>query len=746
MLVSKVNSFNPNSRPTFKATPSIIKTGYAVLSGDAVHKAGSLKSVCKEILLRINNDKSLIAAAVAALGGIKLTETAITFYGEDKDSIRLSMPKGPQGELFKMQILKEDKPVNTVMIDNFNKLVDSYSLNRTHYIKAKDTDIDMVNATVVGVFDSVDEELFKVRMFARRSTEAQQKPTEKVTPVSMPKVKDIAEQRRKKALEKDKDKRFIPTVEQMKSYSVTELIRQDAAKQAKEAKKAKSKQMQEEKTVKAGKKRLIPLSSLTEEQKAKLKPAISNDLIPAITLEEGVKVDSIVLDAKKEMITIKEKRGRRKANSKVAASKSSTQKEAKPVKVESVRRGRPAKASSLAEKTPAGVISVDMKSKLEEINRLSASIFEELSKFSHATAVKIRAAYYGVKTNKNRINFGDLIISNPQRKEHKGHQITAITDRKINLSLNVSDLANVIVQDFDWAATAIPKLKFLSQAELDSRFKDKKYDNLIDRATEYLQGFKVFLEQRGWTKKVAKTTMVDSSVSMNDSVLTKLNAVNEKYNALMGALKSMPAYKAGKLKKDFGQLALVKSSSRLEFINPMSDGTNLLYNISKSRYGEFIFIVKHDGTKNLEEVFVISKDGKLVKNCHKTMGLNIILPTNPSQQLRFYSQEEFASNGKEEKLQELLAVLDEKITEFQSFIENSKTRPRRQRAATKPVVSEKTEKSIPASVIKEFFENTVQEFQTKADKVAELTGFKSILDSVAKNLKTRFSEFLKNQG
>ena len=127
------------------------------------------------------------------------------------------------------------------------------------------------------------------------------------------------------------------------------------------------------------------------------------------------------------------------------------------------------------------------------------------------------------------------------------------------------------------------------------------------------------------------------------------------------------------------------------------------------------------------------------------MGLNIILPTNPSQQLRFYSQEEFASNGKEEKLQELLAVLDEKITEFQDFIENSKTRPRRQRAATKPVVSEKTEKSIPTTAIKEFFDNMVADYQAKADKVAEVTGFKSILDSVAKNLKDRFSDFLKNQ-
>ena len=159
---------------------------------------------------------------------------------------------------------------------------------------------------------------------------------------------------------------------------------------------------------------------------------------------------------------------------------------------------------------------------------------------------------------------------------------------------------------------------------------------------------------------------------------------------------------------------------------------------------------KHNRESNylieLEKANTETKDGKLVKNCHKTIGLNTILPTNPSQQLRFYSQEEFASNGKEEKLQELLAILDEKITEFQSFIENSKTKPRKQRTVTMPVVSEKTEKSIPTSVIKEFFENTVQDFQTKADKVAELTGFKSILDSVAKNLKTRFSEFLKNQG
>ena len=43
---------------------------------------------------------------------------------------------------------------------------------------------------------------------------------------------------------------------------------------------------------------------------------------------------------------------------------------------------------------------------------------------------------------------------------------------------------------------------------------------------------------------------------------------------------------------------------------------------------------------------------------------------------------------------------------------------------------------------KEFLDKTVNEVQTSADKLREITGFKSTLDSVAESLKTKFDEFL----
>ena len=76
----------------------------------------------------------------------------------------------------------------------------------------------------------------------------------------------------------------------------------------------------------------------------------------------------------------------------------------------------------------------------------------------------------------------------------------------------------------------------------------------------------------------------------------------------------------------------------------------------------------------------------------------------------------------QETLDELLSVLDTKISEFQSFIQR--------------------EKGLEISVVKEFLDNTAKEFQEKLNNIAEATGLQSILGSVAENLKTKFEEFL----
>ena len=219
-MINKIDAFDSSRKISFGNKFPIKESAcYASISarGSAMQQVNQLKGVCKEILLRVANDKSLIAKTAAALGTVKLTESAITFFASGDEGVRLSMPRGPQGELFKMQLLKDNKPENSIVVDSFGKLVESYGRESIEYLTEDKADMNSVVATVAGVHNSVDESLFQVRMFMRKAGNSSHTIVNKIDNIKMPEISEIL---KKQEIERAKNKSretFMPTADVIKS-------------------------------------------------------------------------------------------------------------------------------------------------------------------------------------------------------------------------------------------------------------------------------------------------------------------------------------------------------------------------------------------------------------------------------------------------------------------------------------------------------------------------------------------------
>ncbi|MBE7703415.1 MAG: hypothetical protein E7Z89_05115 [Cyanobacteria bacterium SIG28] len=783
-MISKIGVIpNSNQRPSFKAKPAIVKSNHTVLQGAAAQQVASLKSVCKEILLKTNNNKKLIPATVAALGGIKLTETAITLYENEKDAVRLSMPKGVQGDLFKMQVIKDEKPVNSVMVDNFNRLVESFSLNKVHYLEEKNADKDLINAVVEGVFKAVDEPLFQVRKFIRKNAETSEQPVQKLTPITLPKPEEIKEQKFVANKLAERSKIFIPKAEEMANYSMTELLKQQADKTPRK----------KHRVEKNRNNRLIPVNRLSPSERAELLKAnvvkqentsissdrksetggIINANNKATKIEEKRGEQQVKITQEIPLITAPKRRGRLPKVEQEIVPTTVAKRRGRPPKIKQEgipaiapkRRGRPPKSKvkditvteikkveklKQPQQKPAdGIIPADLKLKVEEIFNLNKVIFDKLNSFSRMTAMAIRSGYNGIKTGRNKMSFGDLIIATPQRKDYAGHEILSITNTAKSESLNISDSEKIIKNKINWDKGGVSqKLKFLNQEEVDSKTSDIDFNKLIDDAITNLKAFKEFLDSKGWHKskqKINKTKQISNN-AISSSSFTRLQNLIEKNNNIKAILSSIPYSKAKEVKQDFGQVSIIQNSLRTEFINPLGDESNISFHTSKTRLGENTFIIKHKNNIDLEEVFVISNDGKIMKNVNRHAGINLVLPTNKARTAKFYSQEELEQNDLQSRLENLLTVLENKMNEYEQFLKNyeyKETEPKVKTIKKSSGINKKD--GLPLLAVKDFIDNFVRNLQEKAEEFTKITGYKSSLDSVAKDLKTKFEEFLKKE-
>ena len=95
-------------------------------------------------------------------------------------------------------------------------------------------------------------------------------------------------------------------------------------------------------------------------------------------------------------------------------------------------------------------------------------------------------------------------------------------------------------------------------------------------------------------------------------------------------------------------------------------------------------------------------------------------------------------------------VLEKKMFEFENYIEQQ-TLPKRRGRKPAGITSQVQETALPKNngfvsieSVKSFLDKTVADIQTSADKLRAITGFKSMLDSVAEKLRKSFDEFIQN--
>ena len=115
--------------------------------------------------------------------------------------------------------------------------------------------------------------------------------------------------------------------------------------------------------------------------------------------------------------------------------------------------------------------------------------------------------------------------------------------------------------------------------------------------------------------------------------------------------------------------------------------------------------------------------------------------------------EDAEKNRTFEKLEQIIDVLEKKMFEFENYIEQQ-TVPKKRGKKSAGITTQVEETALPKNngfisieSVKSFLDKTVADIQTSADKLRAITGFKSMLDSVAEDLRSKFEEFIqKNKG
>ncbi len=712
VVITNINPVNDSQKVNFQSN----NTRFVRLGGETYRQIGSLREACRNILGKLQLNESLISTLQDNLSKVKISKNAIIFNITDIDAIRLAMPRGPEGNLFTIQTIKNKKAEHSVIVNNNGYLVESYCINKERFLEPENYNKNIVDKIVLEVYDSADFPLLELRKLLDKSLS--NSSTTYAPNGAIIKQVPKSETENKKVVVSDPKKPFVPPSENWADFSMNEIIRQNAGLIPKTEVRPRSK-----------------YDLIKQKEKRELKNLSANvSYRPKIQIRPIEKDQKEIqkVDTEKHIQTEKRKRGRppKVQNGVIKQQQIKTTYKEKPVKEKSI-------------KSVAGIIPTETQSKINEIFQLISQIAENFKNISQATGIAIRASYEGFKSFRNKMSFGDLIISIPKRKDYAGHNILNITDSGKQKTLNISDSEKIISNNINWNSRGLlPKLRFFSQSEVDEKLADENYSNLIDSALINLRNFKKFLDNKDWQKSKQKVQHIESSGIINNLSMTKIQSLTEKFNNIHSFIKILPPRSSLEARKSYGQINLLKNSSKLEFINPLGDGSNVIFNRAQSRFGIYTYVIKHNNTKNLEEVFVISEDGKILKNVNRNSGLNMILPTNSNQRLKFYSQEELEQTGLQDRLDNLLNILETKMGEYELFLHNYEFKTK---MTGKTALKIENQENLSLSSVKSFIDNFIKNLQEKAMNFTKTTGYKSSLTSVAEDLKTKFEDFLNKQ-
>lgn len=454
-MISKVNMYNSdNYRINFKQQQIINKTSSIMLSSQAISNMRSMKSVCRTILTRIAGGSNQFKKSVSEIPNTKITETSISFLASEADKIKLSLPTGVEGKLFRLQVIKDNKPYKSAMFDD-DRLVKNTDKNKIVAVTEEDTESILEADTLMkGIYDTVDPLLFDLRKYVHQSLSGQNAVIN-INPVVIPEI-------------------ITPVViEERPSPKIAFYM---------------PKFNKPPKTPKTPKTPIYPAA------KAKTNPGE--------TLFSYKPIETPAPETPKPSKTLKTPKTP-KVSKAASAPKATTalrtpkaQAALKPVKRPTVRRN-PVVDNRIED---IGYLSSEHQVKINQIKSLYNSVKEKLAEYTLPTAQKIKQAH-NVLSRSNALSFDNVFsIILPNRKPLEKDSMLFIRDDSCNETLAIFK-DKILSDKFNPSMHMYSKLIFMNTEELMAKTEDANFNRMLDTSIEKLSKFKEFIENKGWHKR-----------------------------------------------------------------------------------------------------------------------------------------------------------------------------------------------------------------------------------------------------
>ena len=655
-MITKVNSCKSHVTPSFHAHLLKQKNSIAVVNSyKSSQRINSIKSVCEDIFSSIKLNKNILAKANYLLDRAKMSENSITFLNENNGAVRFSNNVSENNKLFIMELLEQDKPKTSIVLDNFGKLIKPQNLEKIEYYTQEEIDLDSLDKVIENIYNATDEPLFNIRMFLHKNCEKKPEIKPNIEIETIPDiVKTIIESKEEIGEERIYLEEKMDLIKKMPirgikhGYSYREVIKQNQAKETI----LKEKGLIEKDEV------VEPLKVFERKEYKKFKTKTKKTSLKEKSSKknQSEKIPSKKIKIKPFSVIPKKKPGRPK---KEVPTNSLAE-----IKPKQKRERKPGLKKTIL---PAGKIDFEALFKLQKVFDLYKQVDSIVKNVTSSTRVIIYSAYEGLKVRKNGLSFDNLDLSFLKRSTWNNMKSLSILDKSKKETVNLFENGSIAPSQTDLnKLNKIDSLQCLTQEEIDNENQKKTMNTLLDKAIDSLENYKIFLERKGW-RSVDRRLASDEEGKVDAEVLKKLRKVTDKYVNLKARLTKIGSTKACCIKKDYGILSI--KTPRLEFINAFNDGYNLVISNLTSKYGDLTLVCRYNGGDILEDVFVISKDGKFVKNYNKNFGLNKVI-NHKSEKVQFINDDYIQQEQLSQKLDNILDLIEKKIDDCEVFIDN----------------------------------------------------------------------------
>ena len=713
-MINRINSISTDYKPTFKS----IKPKYILLPSEAYKQASSLRTMFKDILTTVNYNTSLINYLKENISGLKLTEKTLTYINENSQGIKLSLPRGFNGNIFTMQLLNKEEKPKSIIINDANRLLESFSLTNETYLSEKDYNPKEFSSLIDEIYNLADFPILKIRLNIKKFSKTQEtflpngmkvnpnnfiglefgigksalgenftgnfnKGLDPIDPINLDELVEVTK-------EENSKNSFLPKTD-WNDYSMAEIIKQNPTQKPSARKRVKEYQVTKPSTnswIEELRERRQEIKHRAESQKT--------TVVKETKPQNPIEIKETKPEKKK--VVLKPKR-------------------------EYVKKSDLSKASD-------GIVNIELEEKLKKIIALYQKIVDDTKKVANKTRAKIYDSYENFEKYRNGFETSDFEVRFIKNRKYKDKDFLNIIDKKSGESIQFMDNKKVVANKINWnKIKSLPNLKFLSEKDMYSKMESININTLTDNILAKLENLKTYIETKAWRIPYKKPVDESKFWELDDLSFQNLNSVKTIYQNIKKEFEKFHPVNVTKIKKAYGKLQLAKSS-RIEFINPVKDDTNLVFDILKNSHGIFYKIAKVDKNNKVNQAFLINEKGNLVKNIQIGKEIKDIMP-NFQLKTKYFTPEEITNETLVE-LNSMLNILEENLKDYENFILKYSNSPKK---------SNKNEQ-IDFNKVKEFLDKTVNEIQTSADKLREITGFKSALDSVAESLRYKFDEFL----